>query len=129
MSTQETQPNRHESSGMALSGMILGIVGLLLSFVPAWRSIGLVLAIAGIVLSTLNFAKARKTNAKATRSLTGLICGIVGVCVAGYFLYIRPARVQAEAVPVELRDTTGRGDPSALDKLKDIADSSNTQKQ
>jgi hypothetical protein len=91
----ETQQNKIESSSMALSGMMLAIIGLICSFIPSWRTIGMVIALGGLILSLFNFVKAKRSNVKTTRSVIGLICGALAICIASYFLFIQPVNRHA----------------------------------
>src|SRR5688572_21275069 len=79
--------NRKESTGMALSGLILGIIGLICAFMPNWRAIGLVIALVGLAVSIFSIYKTNKTGAKITRAVVGTIISVVAIIVAGYFLY------------------------------------------
>ena len=68
--------------------MVLGIVGLVISFIPCLGSYGLFLTIPGIVLGAIGLASAAKKNAPKGLAIAGLVCSIIGSLVAGYQCYV-----------------------------------------
>jgi len=62
---------------------VTGLVGLVLFWVPI---LGLLLAGTGIVLSSVGMSQGRKTGASIGLAIAGLVCGIVGVIPALFFV-------------------------------------------
>lgn len=71
---------KKKQSGYGIAGMILGIIGLVSSCIPA----GVVLCIAGIVLSGIAFSK--KNNGHGT-AIAGLCCSIIGAIISIFVLF------------------------------------------
>jgi hypothetical protein len=71
------------TNGMGVAGFVTALVGLVLFWVPI---LGLVLAGTGIVLSSVGMSQGRKTGASTGLSIAGLVCGIVGVIPALFFV-------------------------------------------
>lgn len=66
-------------SGLAVAGMILGIIG-----IASWTWIGLTCAVVGLVLSTVAMRKIRKSGGKLRgrgMAITGIIASLVGFVV------------------------------------------------
>ena len=80
-------PPSNQGRGMALAGLILGIVGLVLCWVPLLNVMALVIALAGLGLSiaALVIAVRRRTSAKGL-SIAGTI--VSGLAVLGSLLAI-----------------------------------------
>lgn len=71
------------SNGLALAGMILGIVSLVTCWVPfAYIVSGLVGGIVAVVLSHKGRAAARRGAGGAGQALAGLICGYAGIVLS-----------------------------------------------
>jgi hypothetical protein len=66
-------------NGMAVAGMVLGIIGLVLCWVPF---LGWVCAIVGVILAVLGMGKAKKIGGKGKgMAVAGLVCGIIGLAI------------------------------------------------
>ena len=63
---------------MGIAGLILGILGAILSFIPFGGYVGWLLCLIGIVLSAMGMSKAKKTNQPAGTAVAGLIISIIG---------------------------------------------------
>ncbi len=61
---------------MAVASLILGIVSIVFSFIPAFNVIGLILGIVGLVLAIV-----AKNKAPSGMATAGLICSIVGIAL------------------------------------------------
>lgn len=69
-----------QKNNMAVAGLVLGILSVVFSFVYVW--IGLILGVIGIVLSV----KGRKIQAKKGMATAGLVLSIVGTSLSGVFV-------------------------------------------
>jgi len=123
----------NENLGMALSGMILGVIGLICAFMPNWRTIGLVISCVGLVVSIFSLKGLKKWGEKKVRATMGIILGIVGIAVSVVFLVLmnREVRETVEPIPTELQknETQETDHNNALEKLQGLTDSSETPKQ
>ncbi len=73
---------------MAIAALVLGIVGLVISFIPCLGSYGLFLTIPGIVFGAIGLVKANKTNTGKGLAIAGLVCSIIGSVIDGYQCYV-----------------------------------------
>jgi hypothetical protein len=66
-----------QGNGMAVAGLVLGILGLVL----CWASIlGWILALLGIIFGGLGMSKANKIGGKGKgMAVAGLVCGVLGL--------------------------------------------------
>lgn len=70
------------SNGLGIAGFVVGLVGLVLSFVPLIGVVAWPLVILGIVFSAVGIAKASKGRAtNKGLAITGLVVSIVGLAV------------------------------------------------
>jgi hypothetical protein len=77
------------SNPMAVTGMILGIASIVLSWLGAISRIGgvlmLLVAITAIVLSIMGKSRANKGRRGNGMAITGIVTGIIGIIAAGLF--------------------------------------------
>jgi len=68
-------------NGIALAGMVLGILGIVLCWLAL---IGWVLSALGIILGAIGWSKAGKLGGlRKGQGITGVVCGIVGIMLGG----------------------------------------------
>ena len=68
---------------MPIAALVLGIVGLVLSLVPCLGMYAIPLTLIAIILGALGM----KAHTGRGMAIAGLVCGIIGTCVAGWWLY------------------------------------------
>jgi hypothetical protein len=68
---------------MAIAALVLGIVGLILSLVPCLGMYALPLTLIAIILGAMGM---KKVPGKGM-AIAGLICGVLGTAIAGWWLY------------------------------------------
>lgn len=103
-----------ESSGKATGSLILGILGLLLS----WVLIGVPMAIAAIVLGHMSYSQIKHSAGRLTgegKALTGLILGYLSVVSIPFVLI-----VAAIAIPNLLRARIAANEASAVGAIRTI---------
>jgi tetratricopeptide (TPR) repeat protein len=83
---QTTQSNPGQVLGIV--GLVLGILAAIVSFIPCLGIYAIFPGIAGIVLSAISMSQSVKVNAPKGLAIAGLVCAIVGTCIAGYQWYI-----------------------------------------
>ena len=75
----------NQGNGMAVAGLVLGIIGLVLFFVPF---ICQILALLGIIFGALGMGKAKKIGGKGNgMAVTGLILGVLAMIVSIAFIF------------------------------------------
>ncbi len=70
------------SNGLATAGFILGLLGLLTSWIPFLNIVGIILGVLGVVLAGRGLAKSKKVNAGKGLAIAGIILGVLGVVFA-----------------------------------------------
>lgn len=95
-----TYQGRTLPQGMAISGMVTGIVGLVFSVIPCFWLFGLPLDVVAMILSgvALQGAKAGKSGGR-NMALAGLICSIVGVGILVVWLLVFGLAFQSAPQP------------------------------
>lgn len=84
---------QQEGNGLAVAGMVLGILGLVLCWVAI---IGWVIALVGVILSAVGMSKAKKLGGKNKgMAVAGLVCGIVGLAIGVIVFVIAMTAVTA----------------------------------
>ncbi|SFO35918.1 DUF4190 domain-containing protein [Amycolatopsis rubida] len=76
-------PPAPPKNGLGTAGFVLGLVGLIFSFIPIIGVVAWPLVILGIIFSALGFARAR--SGKATNkglSIAGLVLSVIGLVIA-----------------------------------------------
>jgi hypothetical protein len=86
------QPATPQGNGLAVAGLVLGILGLVFCFVPFF---GWVLAILGIIFGAVGLNKANKVGRGKGLAIAGLICGAIGL-IAGVGIFIAALQAAKE---------------------------------
>ncbi|MGZ3900691.1 MAG: hypothetical protein ACXVNQ_09710 [Bacteroidia bacterium] len=119
-----TNPNAGKSMGIA--GMILGIVAIIVSFVPCFGWWAVVLAVVGVVLSAISLTQANKAGASKGMAIAGLICSILAIVIGSIWIYImtKGATMAIDHMK-DAMEQSGAMDSlnKALEQLKEITDS------
>jgi len=115
---------------MGVASLVLGIVGLVLAFVPCVGWIALALTIPGIILGAVGIAKASKHEGQGKGvSIGGLVCSLLATAIAIFWITCMAkgaselAGVVKEAheeVKKQQTEASSKGIPSSYSELKDI---------
>jgi|GEM_PF-321099 len=70
------------TNGMSIAGMVLGIVSLLVSFIPCIGVFAAVLAIIGLILSALGYKSAKDQAGPTTMAIVGMVLSILAIIIA-----------------------------------------------
>lgn len=65
--------------GLAVGGMVCGIVGLVLSFIICLWPIAVLVAVTGAILSGIALGTAKKAGRKKGMAVAGLVCSIIAL--------------------------------------------------
>lgn len=79
---QQAPPPTTGSNGLATAGFVLGLVGLLLSWIPVLNILGMLLGVIGVVLAGIGLAKSKKVRAGKGLAIAGIVLGVLAVVVA-----------------------------------------------
>jgi hypothetical protein len=129
---EENISSKNERKGMALSGFIISIIGLICAFIPGWRMFGLIVSSVGLGVSIYALMRAKKTNSAGGLTIPGIIFAIAGIGISLYMHYGRAIDNEntptENAIPQELHDSVNEEDrDQSLDKLKNLIDTSQGQ--
>jgi hypothetical protein len=76
-------------NGVGVASGVLGIVGLVLSFIPVLDFVGVVLAILAVILGAVGIQRAGAAGgAGKGMAVTGLVCGLVALAVGLLFIAV-----------------------------------------
>lgn len=79
---------------MGIAALVLGIVSVVLGFIPFCGIIALIPAIVGLVLGIIDIVNKKKNNSPRGKSIAGVICSAVAIVVIlfYYFFFVLAAR-------------------------------------
>lgn len=77
-----TTPAPKGSNGLAVAGFVLGLLGLLGSFIPVVNIVAIILAVIGLVLAGVGLARSRTVRAGKGLAIAGLALGVLGIIIA-----------------------------------------------
>ena len=128
--TTPTPVNPNAGKNLGIAGMILGIVAIIVSFVPCFGWWAVVLAVVGVVLSAISMTQAQKAGAPKGMAIAGLICSILAIVIGSVWIYlITKGATMAVDQMKEAMEQSGAMDSlnKALEQLKEITDSTKAQ--
>lgn len=90
--------------GLGVAGLVLGIIALVISFIPCLGMWALIPGIIAIVFSAIGYSQANKANASKGLLIAALVISIIGTSIAGWQMYmLRNASTQIEKFGKELQ--------------------------
>ncbi len=92
-------PPEQPGNGLAVAGLVCGIIGLVLCWVPV---LGWILALLGIIFGAIGNSKAKNGAKGKGMALAGLILGVIGL-VLGVALFIFAMTSRAGSIRREYR--------------------------
>jgi hypothetical protein len=81
--TGAVSPARRAGNGIALAGMVCGIVSLVIGWLPFVGLLGLVAAVVGLGLSIPGLARSRETGERKGFAIAGIVTSAVGILLGG----------------------------------------------
>lgn len=122
--TTTTPSNPNAGKGMGIAGLVLGIFSVIFSFIPCIGMWAIVPGIIGVILSALSMKQAGAANAPKGMAIGGLICSIIGILIACYWLYVVYFAAGAMVDAAHEFEKAGGMDSlnKALEQLKEITD-------
>jgi hypothetical protein len=130
MEEQKTNQNAGSTGrGLGIAGLVLGILAAIISFIPCLGVYALIPGIVGIILSAISMVQANKAQAAKGMAIAGLVCSIVGCCLAGYQMYVLSTAGDKIKEGIEELEKSGALDSlnKAMDELKHITDTINKE--
>lgn len=123
-----TDQNSNAGQGLGIAGLVLGIIALVISFIPCLGMYALVPGIIAIVLSAVGLSQAAKANASRGLLIAALIVSILGTSIAAWqFMLLRTAadkiEENVEGWSEELKDAIeDLEEDGTLESLEDALD-------
>lgn len=103
---------------MGIAALVLGIVSVVLGFIPFCGIIALIPAIVGLVLGIIDIVNKKKNDSPRGKSIAGVICSAVAIVVIlfYYFFFVLAARkASGELVDIVHQATSEIENSSELD--------------
>ncbi len=122
--TTPPAPTPNAGKGLGIAGLVLGIIAAIVSFIPCLGTFALIPGIIGIILSAISMAQANKAGAAKGMAVAGLVCSIVGCCLAGYQMYVINTAGEKMKEGFEEFNKNGGMDSlnKALEELRELTD-------
>lgn len=106
------------SNGLATAGFVLGLLGLLSSWIPFLNIVGIILGVIGVVLASVGLAKSKKVNAGKGLAIAGIVLGVLAVIFAVLVNAVFVSAVDKavdETTSTSVEAPSGSGDEAASD--------------
>ena len=85
METHYQNQQTTAGQGLGIAGLILGIMSLIIAFIPCVGLVALVPGFLGIVLSAIGLAQASQNNGNKGLIIAALVVSILGTSIAGFW--------------------------------------------
>ena len=72
----------NKTNGLSIGGMVVGIISLLISFIPCIGIIGGLLAVVGLVLSIIGYRSAKDSGGPTTMAIVGMVLSSIAIIIA-----------------------------------------------
>lgn len=72
----------NKTNGLSIGGMVVGIISLLVSFIPCIGIFGGILALVGLVLSFIGFRSAKDSGGPTTMAIVGMALSGLAIIIA-----------------------------------------------
>lgn len=82
---------------MGVAALVLGIVSLVISFIPFCGVLAIIPALVGAVLGIIDWVKKKKEDAPKGKAIAGTICSVVAILVIFIYWLITVALVNKAA--------------------------------
>lgn len=69
------------SAGLAITGMVLGIIAIVLSGIPIVNNAAFVLGALALIFGIVGVVKAKQSNVGRGQAITGIVLGVVSICI------------------------------------------------
>lgn len=72
----------NKTNGLSIGGLVVGIIGLLISFIPCIGVFGGLLALVGLILSFIGYRSAKDAGGPTTMAIIGMVLSGLAICIA-----------------------------------------------
>jgi ABC-type transport system involved in cytochrome c biogenesis permease subunit len=113
------QPVHNPKAGynMGIVALVLGIIGLLGSWIPCLNIFSVFFSVVAIILGAIAYSQAKKGNASTTMPIIALILGVVGTIITIVMYLFVAASINENADEIQ----------KAMDSVKIALDTANVQ--
>jgi len=88
---------------MGVASLVMGILALVVCWIPCFGAWALLFAILGIIFGAVGIVKAKKTNTGKGQSIAGLVCSIVATTVVVLWIFVFAAAAN-EAANIDTKE-------------------------
>jgi len=130
----------NKTNGLSIGGMVVGIISLLVSFIPCIGVLGGLIGVVGLILSIIGYRSAKDTGGPTTMAIVGIVLSALAIIIAlAWGTFMSRARNNAttpleietcEEVLAEMKKTAGemkvlqdKGDDAGFGDLSVIINS------
>jgi hypothetical protein len=101
----EEQPKSTAGQGLGIAGFVLGLIALIISFIPCLGMYAIFPGVIAIILSAIAFSQASKANAAKGLIIAALVVSILGSAIATWqFFALRTAADKFEKYGLEFKE-------------------------
>ena len=100
--------------GLGIAGLVLGIIALIISFIPCLGMYALIPGVIAIVLSAIAFSQAKNANASKGLIIAALVISILGTAIAGVQFFLLKKGLSTVKSAVEMVD------PKSMEELTNV---------
>ncbi len=100
----EENKTPNAGQGLGIAGLVLGIIALIISFIPCLGMWAILPGIIAIVLSAVGYSQASKANAAKGLVIAALIISIIGTAIAAWQFYVfknAPSKIERIGKEIE----------------------------
>lgn len=119
------QPAANNGKGLGIAGMILGILAIILSFIPCFGVWAIIFAVVGVILSAISLSQAKKAGTSKGMAIAGLICSILAIIIGSIWIFVIAKAVnEGGGLLKEAMEQSGAMDSlnKAMEQLKNLTD-------
>lgn len=80
---------------MGVASLVLGIVSLVIGFIPFCGVIALIPAVVGVILGAIDFSAKKKAAQPKGMATAGLILSIIAIVIIAYYYFVLAAGIGA----------------------------------
>lgn len=88
---------------MGVASLVMGILALVVCWIPCFGAWALLFAILGIIFGAVGIVKAKKTNKGKGQSIAGLVCSIIATVVVVIWIFVIAAAAN-EAADIDAKE-------------------------
>ena len=97
---------------MGIAAMVIGIVAVIIAFIPLCGSIAFLPAIVGLILGIVDVAMKSKANQPKGMGIAGIVCNAVAIVIILLYLFVFAAATDEAINELEKEITSSR--PTAV---------------